>query len=244
MRGLGRWRGAATRDRRPRSLRDHRRSGPRGRPGALQEAADLYQGDLLPDCAGEWIEAERERLRRRPGVFWHNASSLLEQDRAYGDAIDAAQQLLRLIRLDESAWCALMRCHARRGERATALHLYQQCAALLKKELGVQPSAATRRPTGRFSSSTRRRRLAPVRHAPRLPARRPTPRVAGAAQRLARRGRRPTAVVRDSWRSGHRQDPPGGGTGRLVPHQEHQRGDRTLLRRRRDAWPMHRSPRG
>ena len=37
-----------------------------------------------------------------------------------------------------------MRCHARRGERATALHLYQQCAALLKKELGVQPSAATR----------------------------------------------------------------------------------------------------
>ena len=37
-----------------------------------------------------------------------------------------------------------MRCHARRGDRATALHLYQQCAALLKKELGVQPSAATR----------------------------------------------------------------------------------------------------
>ena len=37
-----------------------------------------------------------------------------------------------------------MRCHARRGERATALHLYQQCAALLKKELGVPPCAATR----------------------------------------------------------------------------------------------------
>src|SRR5262245_4952664 len=37
-----------------------------------------------------------------------------------------------------------MRCHAQRGERATALHLYQQCAALVKKELGVQPSAATR----------------------------------------------------------------------------------------------------
>src|SRR5262245_59662586 len=37
-----------------------------------------------------------------------------------------------------------MRCHARRGERATALHLYQECAALLKKELAIQPSAATR----------------------------------------------------------------------------------------------------
>jgi predicted ATPase len=37
-----------------------------------------------------------------------------------------------------------MRCHARRGERATALHLYQQCAAVLKHELGIQPGATTR----------------------------------------------------------------------------------------------------
>ena len=70
--------------------------------------------------------------------------ALLEHDRAFGDAIEHAQQLLRLDPLDEQAWCALMRCHARRGERATALHLYQQCAAVLKKELGIQPSAATR----------------------------------------------------------------------------------------------------
>ena len=70
--------------------------------------------------------------------------AVLEQDRDFGEAIERAQQLLRLDPLDEHAWCALMRCHARRGDRATALHLYQQCAALLKKELGVQPSAATR----------------------------------------------------------------------------------------------------
>src|SRR4030095_8103034 len=44
----------------------------------------------------------------------------------------------------EQAWRALMRCHARRGERATALHLYQQCTALLRKDLGVGPSAQTR----------------------------------------------------------------------------------------------------
>jgi tetratricopeptide (TPR) repeat protein len=69
---------------------------------------------------------------------------VLEQDRAFGDAIDHAGQLLRLDPLDEQAWCTLMRCHARHGERATALHLYQQCAALLKKELGVLPSTTTR----------------------------------------------------------------------------------------------------
>ena len=97
-----------------------------------------------PTCAGEWIDADRERLRQRAKQVLIAWSRLLEQERAFGDAIERAQQLLRLDPLDEQAWCALMRCHARRGERAAALHLYQQCAATLKKELGVQPSAATR----------------------------------------------------------------------------------------------------
>ena len=111
---------------------------------ALQEAARLYRGDVLPDCAAEWIDGDRERLRQRARKVFARLVGLLEEDRAFGDAIEHAQQLCRLDPLDEEAWCALMRCHARRGERATALHLYQQCAALLKKELGVPPSAATR----------------------------------------------------------------------------------------------------
>jgi len=115
-----------------------------GDRAALQDAARLYKGDVLPDCAGEWIDADRERLRQRATKVLARLVGLLEQDRAFGDAIEHAQQLIRLDPLDEEAWCALMRCHARRGERPTALHLYQQCAALLKKELGIQPSAATR----------------------------------------------------------------------------------------------------
>ena len=111
---------------------------------ALEEAARSYKGDLLPDCTGEWIEADRERLRQRARAVLARLVAILEQQRAYGDAIEHAQQLSRLDPLDEEAWCALMRCHARRGDRAAALHLYQQCAALLKKELGVQPNATTR----------------------------------------------------------------------------------------------------
>ena len=36
-----------------------------GDRAALREAAALYHGDLLPDCAGEWIDPDRERLRQR-----------------------------------------------------------------------------------------------------------------------------------------------------------------------------------
>jgi DNA-binding SARP family transcriptional activator len=111
---------------------------------ALQDAARVYRGDLLPEFEGEWLEAERERLGQRARQVLARLVGSFEQDGAFGDAIEYAQQLLRLDPLDEASWCALMRCHARRGERAAALHLYQQCAALLKKELGVQPSAATR----------------------------------------------------------------------------------------------------
>jgi DNA-binding SARP family transcriptional activator len=111
---------------------------------ALQEAARLYRGDLLPDCTGEWIDAERERLSLRARQVLARLAASLETQRAFADAIEYAQHWLRLDPLDEQAWCALMRCHARRGDRATALHLYQQCAALLKQELGVPPSASTR----------------------------------------------------------------------------------------------------
>jgi DNA-binding SARP family transcriptional activator len=119
-------------------------AGLRGDRTALQQAARVYAGDLLPDCSAEWIDADREQLRRRGREVLVRLVRLLEQDRDFSGSIEHAQRLLRLDPVDEQAWCALMRCHARRGERATALHLYQQCAALLKKELGVQPSAATR----------------------------------------------------------------------------------------------------
>ena len=115
-----------------------------GDRSALSDAARLYQGELLPDLSAEWIEPDRERLRLRAKSVLLRLIATLEQERAYGGAIEHAQQLSRLDPLEEQAWCTLMRCHARRGDRATALHLYQQWAAILKRELGAQPSAAAR----------------------------------------------------------------------------------------------------
>ncbi len=118
--------------------------GSRGDRTALAEAARLYQGDLLPDCADEWIEVDRTRVRTTAKHLLATMMRTCEQERAYAGAIGYAQHLLRIDSLEEDGWCTLMRCHARCGERAAALHAYQQCTALLKKELGVQPSARTR----------------------------------------------------------------------------------------------------
>ncbi|MGK7907288.1 MAG: nickel-binding protein [Synechococcus sp.] len=43
-----------------------------------------------------------------------------------------------------SLYAALMRLHGANGDRANALQVYHQCMTLLREELGVEPSAATR----------------------------------------------------------------------------------------------------
>ena len=111
---------------------------------ALEEAARLYRGDILPEALGEWIDADRQRLHQRAEQVLSRMVDVCEHERAFGAAIQYAQQLIRLNPLDEGAWCALMRAHAACGERGAALHAYQHCAAVLKRELGVQPSPAMR----------------------------------------------------------------------------------------------------
>ena len=115
-----------------------------GTRDALAEAARLYIGDVLPDCDSEWLEPERSRLRERAMAVLTELVGRLERESKFADAIAHATHLLRLDPLREPVWCALMRSHAGRGDRAAALKAYQQCASILKQELGIQPGAATR----------------------------------------------------------------------------------------------------
>jgi len=111
---------------------------------ALGRVMDLYRGDLLPSCYDEWILPERERLRQ---VFLQAAErlmALLEQERHYDAAITAAQQLLRHDPLHEATYRQLMRLYALRADRAAALRVYHTCAKLLERELGTEPTEATR----------------------------------------------------------------------------------------------------
>ena len=111
---------------------------------ALQEAVALYRGDLLPGCYDEWLLPERERLSQMLIVALERLILLLEQARDYLAAIHAAQRLLRHDPLHEATYGHLMRLHALSGDRASALRIYHTCATVLERELGVEPSAATR----------------------------------------------------------------------------------------------------
>jgi len=111
---------------------------------ALQRAADLYHGDLLPSCYDDWIIPQREGLRQAYLNALDRLARMLEEARDYGAAIASAQRLLRHDPLHEATCRNLIRLHALNGDRAAALRVYHTCATILRRELGVEPSAATR----------------------------------------------------------------------------------------------------
>ncbi len=111
---------------------------------AFRTAMELYAGPYLPDNMYEdWTVVERERLT----MLFNDAAIrlgmlLLEEGLAH-DAIGLGWRVLENDRAHEDAYRLLMRAHASRGERSTALRLYARCSAMLQEELGVAPMPET-----------------------------------------------------------------------------------------------------
>ncbi len=117
---------------------------PAERVVCLRAAVDAYGGELLPGSYSEWLLTERERLAQQYATLLEQLVDLYEERRAYADAIACAQRLLNHDPLHERTYRGLMRLHALTGDRAAALRVYHTCASMLVRELGVEPSKATR----------------------------------------------------------------------------------------------------
>jgi len=113
-------------------------------------AAALYEGPFLdgltiPDPAfEEWQAATRSELYDSACDALSRAA---DQAMQTGDPATATEILRRLVALDplrEDAHRRLMKALYEGGDRAGALRQYQVCADVLKKELQVEPDAATK----------------------------------------------------------------------------------------------------
>ena len=119
--------------------------------GDLENALSLYRGDLLPGLHvsmspefEHWLDAERERLRRRA----HDAALKLSASReGAGDwerAIKWLRFALNLAPDDEAVVQGLIRLFDRAGDRAGALRTYESFAQRMTAEFDAEPAPETR----------------------------------------------------------------------------------------------------
>jgi DNA-binding SARP family transcriptional activator len=121
-----------------------------GNLDALKGAVSLYKGSLLAEIAipeeawTAWVDARRQQLE---GLALDAMIKLGEEELQLGNheqALNAANRAIAIISHREDAHRLVMRSLAAGGRRADALRHYEDLAALLKRELTVEPDPSTR----------------------------------------------------------------------------------------------------
>jgi len=110
----------------------------------LEAAVNLYRGDFLEGWYQDWCLCDRGRLQNLHLMILNKLVAYAEANHEHEKGIDYAAQILRCDPAHEIAHQHLMQLLYLSGNRAGALRQYENCAAALKEELGVQPSEHTR----------------------------------------------------------------------------------------------------
>jgi DNA-binding SARP family transcriptional activator len=98
---------------------------------------------FLPDEDGSWIESRRNRIAATL-IRGLRCLSIISGDRGEPDlAIQYATEIVELQPFQETAYQHLMRLHARMGNSAEALRVFNRCREFFKDELGASPSPET-----------------------------------------------------------------------------------------------------
>ena len=117
---------------------------PQAETQALEDAARLYQDDLLRALFDEWLQPKRDYYRAQLRTVLQRLAACYERGGDYPSAIRHAERLVNLDPMCESHHQLLIRLYAANHDRASALRAYHQCMKTLRRELGVEPGVATR----------------------------------------------------------------------------------------------------
>ncbi|MBE2220292.1 MAG: hypothetical protein IAF02_02070 [Anaerolineae bacterium] len=111
---------------------------------SLENAVNLYTGDLLEDCYDDWAIQERERLHL---LYLRSLARLMRYYRRHGryeECVISGKQILQTDPLREQIHRELILLYMENGQRGLAIHQYEMCRQILKRELGIEPMAETK----------------------------------------------------------------------------------------------------
>jgi predicted ATPase/DNA-binding SARP family transcriptional activator len=112
----------------------------------LERALSHYRGEFLEgNVLGEWAEERRRELSARYGAALMATGAAYVAQGQLRSAVGVYEREIARDPFDEGAHRQLMKCLARLGERARALHHYEELAAILQAHLGVGPAPETAR---------------------------------------------------------------------------------------------------
>ena len=112
--------------------------------GEYEKALELYRGDyLVEDLYEDWSMIERERLANSYVDMLNRVGRFYAENGRLQRSIQVCYQLLKKDPLHEESYQLLMRCYTRLGLRTRAIHQYQMCEQLLKRQYGLEPSPDT-----------------------------------------------------------------------------------------------------
>ena len=115
-----------------------------GDASALQQALELYRGDLLHgEVVGDWVEEHSSRLQRLHLQLTLALAAALEQNGHAANAAELYQQLIARDDLQEEPHRRLLAYWARTGERPRALKHYERLVATLRATLDAEPERET-----------------------------------------------------------------------------------------------------
>jgi DNA-binding SARP family transcriptional activator/predicted ATPase len=122
----------------------------------LEQACALHGGALaLPAGAGDWFAPYRQALQREQ--VWV-LEQLAQRHRAAGrteQAVRAGQALVQAEPANEAAHRRLIELYEAQGRPELAAQQYTACSRYMRRDLGLQPSAATLQMVQRISEQAR-----------------------------------------------------------------------------------------
>jgi len=111
----------------------------------LEEALDLYVGDLLESVYEDWCLYDRERL----SLLYLNVLSKLmafhEGNATYEHGLAYGERILTYDNTREKVHRQMMRLHWLQGDRDAALTQYKRCAQIVRETMGIFPMEETTR---------------------------------------------------------------------------------------------------
>jgi LuxR family maltose regulon positive regulatory protein len=112
---------------------------------SYEEALRLYRGEFMQGSYEPWVEEQRTYYREQYLRLLEALASLAQAAADWPRVMQLAQLIIHDDPFREDIHCLIMRGHAAAGNRGAVKDQYETVKRLLEAELGVEPSAETKK---------------------------------------------------------------------------------------------------